>query len=92
MHMADWIAKLDDFLRLSGRDILTHAGKISHQLAHEHAHAQFARYDHQRRELEAREPAGDFDKAVKRIIGPPPTPTRGKNKPKRPKASEGPGG
>ena len=37
MHMADWIAKLDDFLRLSDRDILTHAGKISHQLAEEHA-------------------------------------------------------
>ena len=31
MHMADWIAKLDDFLRLSDRDILTHAGKISHK-------------------------------------------------------------
>ena len=29
MHMADWIAKLDDFLRLSERDILTHAGQIS---------------------------------------------------------------
>jgi hypothetical protein len=27
MHMADWIAKLDDFLRLSDRDILDHAGK-----------------------------------------------------------------
>ncbi len=26
MHMADWIAKLDDFLRLSDRQILTHAG------------------------------------------------------------------
>ncbi len=28
MHMADWIAKLDDFLRLSDREILDHAGKI----------------------------------------------------------------
>jgi len=33
MHMADWITKLDDFLRLSERDVLNHAGKISHQLA-----------------------------------------------------------
>ncbi len=30
MHMQDWISKLDDFLRLSERDILTHAGKIAH--------------------------------------------------------------
>ena len=29
MYMADWIDNLDDFLRLSDRDILTHAGKIS---------------------------------------------------------------
>ena len=28
MHMADWIAKLDDFLRLSDRDVLTHAGRF----------------------------------------------------------------
>ena len=30
MYMADWIAKLDDFLRLGERDVLTHAGSISH--------------------------------------------------------------
>jgi hypothetical protein len=33
MHMQDWIAKLDDFLKLSDREILTHAGKISHETA-----------------------------------------------------------
>lgn len=33
MHMREWIAKLDDFLKLSERDILTHAGKISHEAA-----------------------------------------------------------
>jgi hypothetical protein len=30
MYMADWISKLDDFLKLSDREILRHAGKISH--------------------------------------------------------------
>ena len=30
MYMKDWIAKLDDFLKLSGRQLLIHAGKISH--------------------------------------------------------------
>jgi len=28
MYMKDWIGKLDDFMKLSGRDILKHAGKI----------------------------------------------------------------
>jgi len=88
MHMQDWIAKLDDFLRLSERDILTHAGKISHELAEEHAHAEFAKYDEQRRRLEDRQ-ATDADKLVgeaKRVQAklPPPkarkTRRRGKSK------------
>jgi hypothetical protein len=33
MHMADWIAKLDDFLRLGEREILEHAGTVSHEVA-----------------------------------------------------------
>jgi len=63
MHMQDWIVKLDDFLRLSERDILTHAGKISHELAEEHAHAEFAKYDEQRHRLEDRQ-ATDADNLV----------------------------
>ena len=44
MHMRDWLTKLDDFLKLSGRDILTDAGKISHDQALEKAHAEYERY------------------------------------------------
>ena len=44
MYMADWISKLDDFLRLSDRDILTHAGKISHDDAVIKAEAEFERF------------------------------------------------
>jgi hypothetical protein len=33
MHMADWISKLDDFLRLGDREVLTHAGRVSAELA-----------------------------------------------------------
>ena len=41
MHMRDWIARLDAFLQFNERNILTHAGKISHQLAGEHAEGEF---------------------------------------------------
>ena len=44
MYMREWIEKLDDFLKLSGRDILTHAGKISHDKALEKAHAEYEQY------------------------------------------------
>ncbi|MGV7962348.1 RhuM family protein [Photorhabdus tasmaniensis] len=30
MHMADWVKKLDGFLTLNDRDVLNHAGEISH--------------------------------------------------------------
>jgi hypothetical protein len=67
MHMADWIAKLDDFLRLGDREIPAHAGNISHQLAEEHAHAQYALHEQERRRLEAEQPSSDFDRAVEEL-------------------------
>ena len=33
MTMTNWIAKLDDSMRISDREILTHAGKVSHEAA-----------------------------------------------------------
>jgi hypothetical protein len=47
MTMADWVTKLDDFLRLSDREILDHAGKISHDEAKEKAEAEFIRFQEQ---------------------------------------------
>jgi hypothetical protein len=47
MYMSGWIAKLDDFLKLSERNILTHAGKISHEEALQKAHIE---YDHYHKE------------------------------------------
>jgi hypothetical protein len=44
MYMRDWIARLDDFLKLSGRDILTHAGRINHEKALEKAHQEYEKY------------------------------------------------
>lgn len=44
MYMKDWIVKLDNFLRLSEREILTHAGKISHQQALDKANAEYDKF------------------------------------------------
>lgn len=44
MAMRDWIAKLDDFLRLGDRDILTHAGKVSAEVAKAKAITQYDRW------------------------------------------------
>lgn len=44
MYMKDWIAKLDDFLRISERNILSHVGRISHDEAIEKAHVEYAKF------------------------------------------------
>jgi len=67
MHMADWVNKLDAFLQFNERNILTHAGKISHDLAQEHAQREFEKFEAERRRLEAATPSSDFDKAVEEV-------------------------
>lgn len=47
MYMSDWVAKLDDFLKISDRDILTHAGLVSHKDALAKAHAEYEKYRQQ---------------------------------------------
>src|SRR5579862_441973 len=47
MYMKDWIAKLDDFLRMASRDILSHAGKISHEEALDKARIEYFKYQQQ---------------------------------------------
>jgi hypothetical protein len=44
MYMRDWIDRLDDFLKLSGRDILTNTGKISHEKALGKAYKEYEKY------------------------------------------------
>lgn len=44
MYIADWIKQLENFLKLTNKNILTHSGKISHQKAIEKAHSEYAIY------------------------------------------------
>jgi len=66
MHMADWIKKLDAFLTVNEREILTHAGRISHEIAKEMAEAEYEKFNLKRiREKDRWE--SDFDKTVKQL-------------------------
>jgi hypothetical protein len=44
MYMKDWIERLDDFVKMTGNDILQHAGTVSHQQALEKANAEYEKY------------------------------------------------
>lgn len=66
MYMADWITKLDDFLRLSEREILQHAGRISHEAAMSRVDVEYERFSEARAALPS--PAeGHFDEAIQKV-------------------------
>ena len=66
MTMEAWINKLDDFLRLSDRDVLTHAGRISAKVAKEHAGSELTRWREARKALP--EPVdADFEAAIRQV-------------------------
>ena len=44
MYMKDWIQKLEEFLKLSGKELLTHAGRISAELAKEKADMEYNKF------------------------------------------------
>ena len=44
MYMKDWIKKLDDFLTLSGKELLTHAGTVSAEVAKLKADSEYDRF------------------------------------------------
>ena len=44
MYMKDWIMKLDDFLKLSGKELLTHAGTISSEIAKLKANTEYNKF------------------------------------------------
>jgi len=66
MYMKDWIAKLDDFLRISEREILDHAGKVSQENARLKAEAEYDKF----RAFTAAEPGPverHFERALKKL-------------------------
>ena len=44
MYMKDWLETIDDYLKMTRRDILTSSGRISHKQAIEKAHAEYDKY------------------------------------------------
>ncbi|TYT73853.1 virulence RhuM family protein [Desulfobotulus mexicanus] len=64
MKMNDWIQKLDDFLRISEKELLTNAGKVSHKKAVEKAKIEYEKY----RKEEDKKYISDFDREMKKLL------------------------
>ena len=63
MYMTDWTQKLHGFLQLNDRNILDHAGKISHQLAIEKAESEYDKYN----TVAKNSVESDFDRATSKL-------------------------
>ncbi len=64
MYMNSWIEKLNSFLTLNDREILTNAGSISHEIGKENAEREYKVFkENKQNTIEE----GDFEKAIKKI-------------------------
>jgi len=69
MHMQDWVKKLDGFLTLNDRNILDHAGKISHEMAMQLVNDEYDKFHNQRLQAEAEQSdKRDFEVLAREII------------------------
>lgn len=68
MYMKDWKAKFDAFLQLNEREILTHAGKVSAELAKELAHAQYDKYVDHRKLVESKLADEELTNTIIKVI------------------------
>jgi hypothetical protein len=64
MRMAEWIEKLDELMKFSGRELLVGNGSITHEQAKQKAIAEFEKY----RKLEMLQYESDYDRAIKELI------------------------
>jgi len=77
MTMMDWVTKLDDFLKITGRPLLGHAEHVSHETAKAKAELEYARYQ-ALRDAVPRAVDASFESAVTQLPKPAPKPRRKK--------------
>jgi len=67
MYMKDWIQRLDMVISLNGRDLLNHAGKISHQMAKEKSEQEYLKYKENQKQLQKVESLKELEEDIKRL-------------------------
>ncbi len=70
MYMADWINRLDSILQLNGRELLSHAGVISHEEAFIKSTAEFDKYITTQKASEKEQSLKEIEEDIKRIKKP----------------------
>jgi len=67
MYMKDWIARLDGLLQLNGRELLTHAGTISHQMALDKSDEEFQKFKIEQKTIEKEQSLKEIEADIKKL-------------------------
>ncbi|TDU40416.1 hypothetical protein BXY82_2464 [Gelidibacter sediminis] len=70
MYMKDWANRLDSILQLNGRELLTHAGKISHKKALEKSGVEYEKFKQQQKTIEKEASLKELEEDIKRFKKP----------------------
>lgn len=67
MYMKDWIARLDAVISLNGRELLTHAGKISHEMAIAKSGLEYKKFKDEQKKIEKIQSLKELEADIKRL-------------------------
>lgn len=67
MYMKDWISRLDSILQLNGRELLTHAGKISHEMALQKSEQEYEKFKQSQRQVEKEQSLKEIEEDIKKL-------------------------
>lgn len=67
MYMKDWIARLDSILQLNGRELLTHAGKISHEMAINKSTEEYTKFREKQKQLQIEQSLKELEIDINRL-------------------------
>ena len=70
MYMHDWIARLDSILQLNGRELLTHAGKISHEMASQKSALEYDKFKVTQKRLDKEQSLKEIEEDIKKLKQP----------------------
>jgi len=70
MYMTDWIKRLDAILQLNGRELLTHAGKISHEIALNKSNEEYEKYKITQLAIEKNQSLKEIEEDIKKLSKP----------------------
>jgi hypothetical protein len=67
MYMKDWIARLDAVISLNGRELLTHAGRISHEIAKAKSELEYQKFKDEQKKIEKIQSLKELEEDIKRL-------------------------